>query len=190
MRLGSLKNTLTDIGVFLFGFLSATQNQKEKICLSPFLSYNKHMKKLAVIFIFVAVLISADAGYQYYTHNKTENGETKTGETGKSNLIIIDLPRAGDEISSPLFVSGKARGNWFFEASFPLILKDEKGNVIAGSHAQAQSDWMTEDFVAFTGVLTFKRPENDKNGILIFKKDNPTGLPEYDDALELPVVFK
>jgi hypothetical protein len=49
---------------------------------------------------------------------------------------------------------------------------------------------MTDEFVAFEGTLEFKKPSSGDKGMLILKRNNPTGLPEHDDALEIPVFFK
>jgi hypothetical protein len=40
--------------------------------------------------------------------------------------------------------------------------------------------------------LTFrlKPPSSGSKGTVIPKKDNPTGKPEFDDALEIPINFK
>jgi hypothetical protein len=100
---------------------------------------------------------------------------------------------ANTVISSPLIIKGKARGSWFFEAVFPVILTDWDGRIISQGQARAQSDWMTEDFVAFEATLEFEKPAAIKGvvnrGALILKKDNPSGLAEHDDALEIPVFF-
>ncbi|MBU1202900.1 Gmad2 immunoglobulin-like domain-containing protein [Patescibacteria group bacterium] len=104
--------------------------------------------------------------------------------------IILKTPTLGSVISSPLTISGLARGAWYFEASFPLILVDWDGKIIAESYATAKDDWMTEDFVEFEGQITFDQPEYGSRGALILKKDNPSGLPEYDEALEIPIFFK
>ncbi len=128
---------------------------------------------------------------------RTPEGELFTEELGnaleKSDLIRLESPQAGDEIGSPLTVRGEARGNWFFEASFPIVLTDWDGKIIAESHAQAKSEWMTEDFVPFEGTLVFEAPDKtavSNRGALILKKDNPSGLPRNDDALEIPIMFK
>ena len=110
-------------------------------------------------------------------------------ELEKTDLIQINSPRPNDSITSPLKISGEARGTWYFEASFPVVLLDGDGNVIAQHYAQAQTDWMTENFVPFESDLTFTKPTT-KNGSLILKKDNPSGLPEYDDELIIPISFK
>jgi len=44
--------------------------------------------------------------------------------------------------------------------------------------------------VPFTATLTFTKPPYENSGTLILKKDNPSGLPQNDAALEIPIVFK
>lgn len=111
-------------------------------------------------------------------------------ESEKQDLIHLVTPRPQQIISSPLLIQGEARGWWFFEASFPIELKDANGNSIARSFAQAQDEWMAEGFVPFEAKLSFSPPVVGKSGFLILRRDNPSGLPEHDDALEIPVVFK
>ena len=108
----------------------------------------------------------------------------------RDKFIVVDSPGPGEVISSPLKVHGRARGTWFFEGDFPLILKDQMGTVIGKSYATAKGDWMTKDFVPFEGTITFEKPATGHRGTLVFKKDNPTDRPELDDAMELPVSFK
>ncbi len=113
----------------------------------------------------------------------------------KSNLIKVNSPVVNSVVSSPLIISGEARGNWYFEASFPVNLVNWDGLIIAQGIATAQSDWMTENFVPFTAELEFVNPYTEgsqdfmKRGALILQKDNPSGLPENDDALEIPIRF-
>ena len=105
-----------------------------------------------------------------------------------SNNVIIDSPKENSVISSPLKITGKAKGSWFFEASFPVQVLDENGKVLGESYAQAQGDWMTADFVPFESLINFSKPSTD-TGLLVFKKDNPSGLPENDSEYLLPVKF-
>jgi hypothetical protein len=108
----------------------------------------------------------------------------------KSALIVVDAPTPGAVITSPLRVQGKARGVWFFEGDFPLLLMDSHRRVIAKGFATAKGEWMTQKFVSFEGILKFKKLEGSSMGTLAFIKDNPTDRPEFDDALEIPVCFK
>lgn len=102
--------------------------------------------------------------------------------------IKIDQPQINEAVVSPLEIKGEARGFWFFEASFPIELRDENGILVAQSLGQAQSDWTTDDFVPFESTMMFSFPKA-KKGTLILKKDNPSGLQENDEQLEIPVVF-
>ena len=106
----------------------------------------------------------------------------------KSDLIVVDTPKPNEIVKSPLLVEGRARGVWYFEASFPIKFYDGAGKEIAIGIAQAQSDWMTKDFVPFKAQLEFKKPTTD-TGTLVLQKDNPSGLPEHDDELRIPIRF-
>jgi len=106
----------------------------------------------------------------------------------KENLIQIESPTANEVVSSPILIKGKARGFWFFEAEFPAELYDENNNLIARTSVFTKNDWMTEDFVSFEANLSFKTPATER-GVLVLKKDNPSGLPEYDDELRIPLLF-
>lgn len=112
-------------------------------------------------------------------------------ELEKTNLIKLETPRPNEKISSPLTVKGQARGSWFFEASFPVFLVDWDGRIIAQGIASTKSDWMTTEFVPFEATLSFTADKNvySNKGSLILKKDNPSGLSQNDDALEIPVVI-
>ncbi len=109
-------------------------------------------------------------------------------ELEKLDIIRINNPRPNQIVESPLVIEGEARGTWFFEGDFPVQLLDGEGNVIGTTIAQAQDEWMTEDFVPFKAELEFNAPTTDR-GTLILKKDNPSGLPEHDDELRIPIIF-
>jgi len=108
----------------------------------------------------------------------------------RSDFILLDSPLPGATISSPLKIKGRARGIWFFEGDFPVILLNLQGEKIAESYASAKGEWMTEDFVYFEGVINFNNFVPGQRGILVLKKDNPTGLAQFDDKLEIPVYYK
>lgn len=113
----------------------------------------------------------------------------------KSGLITVSAPVPNGFVSSPMLITGGARGQWFFEGSFPVVLTNWDGLVIVEGYATAESNWFTEEYVPFSTTLEFENPYKAgdpdfmKQGFLIFKKDNPSGLPENDDALEIPILF-
>src|SRR3990167_4326237 len=74
------------------------------------------------------------------------------------DLIQVILPFPDAVIGKEFKVVGRARGYWFFEASFPIEVLDKDGNQLFIAPAQAKGEWMTEDFVPFE--VTVKVPES------------------------------
>ena len=106
----------------------------------------------------------------------------------ENDKVRVFEPAAEATVTSPLTVRGEARGNWYFEASFPVELLDGNGQRLVIVPAQAQGEWMTTEFVPFEVALTFEAPLT-PTGTLRLIKDNPSGLPEHDDVVEIPVRF-
>jgi hypothetical protein len=105
--------------------------------------------------------------------------------------VKIDLDKTDWLVNdNNLEIEGEIIGGWFFEASFPAELWDQQGRRFAWSIATTQDDWMTMDLVPFK--IMFEIPDNYQieNAILVLIKDNPSGLPEYDDALAWPIHLK
>lgn len=146
------------------------------------------MKRFAIPLILLVILIIA---ISYYLLDKQSPSiKLSINNDDKQNLIVVVSPIKNAEISSPLVISGRARGMWFFEGSFPVILLDSYRNTIAEGHASAQGEWTTAEFVKFLGTLEFNNYIKGQKGYLVLKKDNASGLPEFDDSLEIPVTFK
>ncbi len=104
--------------------------------------------------------------------------------------IYVENLKDGDSIENPLVIRGRAPGNWFFEASAPVTLTDWDGLIIAEGYVMAEGEWMTTDYVPFSGTLTFVKPAYGERGTLIFQKDNPSGESQFDDAAEMTIMFK
>lgn len=121
--------------------------------------------------------------------------EDVSATSSVADLIRNVSVEADDVIESPLTLSGEARGQWYFEATFPVTLTDWDGLIIAEGYAEAQSDWMTTEFVPFEATLEFASPYEAgdpdfmKRGSLILQKANASGLPENDAAYETTVYF-
>ena len=133
------------------------------------------------------VIILAIGGVGLWLNKTNMMPQQKTNDTYDS-LIQVFLPLPNQQVASPLKVSGKAVGNWYFEASFPVMILDANGEKLGVVPAQAQSGWMTTEFVPFEATLTFDKPTT-KTGTLVLMKDNPSGLPEYDNSISIPVSF-
>ena len=144
-----------------------------------------------IISALVVLLVVFGVSYFFdFKENKNYGDEVVVED--KSDLIRVYLPKPNDLVKSPLTIKGEARGYWFFEASFPVAMTDSEGNVIGQHYIMTSNDWMTEDFVPFEGVLEFDVDQGSggNRGMLILQKDNPSGLPEHDDAIEIPVMFE
>lgn len=139
------------------------------------------IKKLCV----VALILVTSIGIFWWWQNQ-KNPELSQYK----DLIFLTQPIAGEAISSPVIIEGKARGTWFFEASFPIVVVDWDGLIIGQGIAQAQSEWMTTDYVPFRAEVTFIKSTVKNNGWIILQKDNPSGLPQHDDTFEVPVFFR
>ena len=102
--------------------------------------------------------------------------------------VLVTSPKSGASVGKTFTVTGKAPGNWFFEASFPIQVRDNENSKIGQPFAQAQSDWMTPELVPFTAPITVSTYSGPATLVLL--RDNPSGLPENDDALEIPIVIQ
>ncbi len=104
------------------------------------------------------------------------------------DLIRVDSPVANSVIQSPVTISGQARGNWFFEASFPVQVVDANGTVIGNGIAQADGEWMITEYVPFLVSVTFSQPATE-SGEIILEKQNASGLVENADEFRVPITF-
>jgi hypothetical protein len=113
--------------------------------------------------------------------------QTQTSETAP--IIQVQSPQVGDEVMSPVAVSGQARGYWFFEATAPVSVTNWDGLIIGEGYIEADGDWMTEDFVPFSGSISYTQEPSpySATGTIIFHRANPSGLPENDAAVEITV---
>ena len=148
-------------------------------------------------FIFPAIIILVFlGGYFLYTNSiltpidrKTENSISPKYANATTDMIVVVSPEVGDTEEQEFIVLGKARGTWYFEASFPIVVLDTVGRVIAESHAEAKDDWMTEEFVMFAGVVKLKNPYTG-SATLVLKNDNPSGEPGRDRSVSIPITIE
>lgn len=111
-----------------------------------------------------------------------------TYHNAATDMIQVELPFPDAVTGKEFSVIGKARGTWFFEASFPIDVVAPNGNVITTGIAQAEGEWMTEEFVPFKAdisVGTYSGPAT-----LVLKKDNPSGLAEHDASISFPITIE
>ncbi len=104
--------------------------------------------------------------------------------------ITVELPFPGAVVGKEFNVVGEARGRWYFEASFPVDLRKPNGEVLVQHYAQAQDEWMTEDFVPFKADFVVLDQTYIGPAILTLHRDNPSGLPEHDASISFPITVE
>ncbi|MFA6272312.1 MAG: GerMN domain-containing protein [Patescibacteria group bacterium] len=124
---------------------------------------------------------------QQQNTNTTINTNYNSNSSTQSDIQVTQ-PLPGETISSPLTVTGSAKGNWFFEAVFPIQIVDEDNNQIGFGNAEAIGDWQTENFVNFTAQLTFTK-STVTSGFIVLQNANPSGLKELEKELRIPISF-
>ncbi len=156
------------------------------------------MKKIIIIagIIILVLIVSVALIFDWGRGGNNEqtvtpiSTSTLPGAHPYLDQIVIYTPIDNQEVTSPIEITGKARGNWYFEASFPVELMDLSGNIIAMNHAEAQGDWMTSDFVDFKAELTYDNASSTGRALLVIKNDNPSGDPSRDKYIYIPVFLK
>ncbi|MFB6226519.1 MAG: hypothetical protein ABEJ02_04150 [Candidatus Paceibacteria bacterium] len=113
---------------------------------------------------------------------KSGNSNTSSAHSKIKLTNISD----GDTIDRVTTIEGKARGPWYFEANFTLKAKTPSGQTIDTFVAEAQQDWMTENFVPFTIDIDLSNYSG-STAILEFQKANPSGMPQHDDSYSIQV---
>jgi len=146
-----------------------------------------------IITILFAIIIGL-AWVLFTTPTPTNSGgesATSTQSTASAALherVVVSEPASGASVSAAFTVKGEAPGNWFFEASFPIKVVDAQGSAIGQGIAQAAGEWMTTEQVPFSAEVTtagYSGPAT-----LVLLRDNPSGLPENNDALEIPITIQ
>lgn len=103
--------------------------------------------------------------------------------------VLVESPPSGALVTSPVRVTGKARGSWYFEAEFPIRVLNAQDEMIGTGIARAQGDWQTSDYVPFEASVVFKAPPEDTTGFVVIEKSNPSGLAQNAAESRVPVRF-
>jgi len=143
------------------------------------------MRRSTSVGILAMIAIIVLGGFWFLSTERTPNSVQRPASY--DDLISVDVPLPDSSVMSPLVISGKARGSWYFEASFPVKVLDADNKVLAQAPAQAQGDWMTTEYVPFTVTLDFT--PTTATGTLVLHNDNPSGLPDKDKELDIPIRF-
>jgi hypothetical protein len=124
------------------------------------------------------------------TSSTTSSTSTTSGSSAPlSTQVSVSSPQSGATVAQTFTVSGQAPGGWFFEAQFPIQVRDPNDNVIGRATGQAQGDWQTTSLVSFTATIQIDASYHGP-ATLILLKDNPSGLPQNDDSVTVAIVIQ
>ncbi len=108
--------------------------------------------------------------------------------------IEMENPLPRQQVTSPIEVRGMAPGTWFFEASMTARLEtaeeDLETEAIITTTAE---EWMTTEQIPFEGTIPYSRTPalNDTiSATLIIRAANPSGLPEHEKFLRIPLTLE
>ncbi len=156
-----------------------------------FLQYQRSVK-ISNVKSFEECTAFSETLNSYPPRCNTPDGRSFTQNIGNElemiDEIMVTNPRPNQEVSSPLEVQGRARGSWFFEGQLSGELVDRENKKLGSVKLTAEGEWMTDEFVHFQGKLTFTKPEKG-DGTLFIHKENPSGQPDNDKKLTIPVKF-
>lgn len=147
----------------------------------------------SIIAILVLIIIGAGAAYYFQQGGTSNTGDEPLSaiewDNATADDIRLDFPEPNATLGRTFTVTGAARGPWYFEASFPVQVVSNGGTILLDTFAEAQGDWMTEEFVAFSKEITV--PEGyTGDAWLVLHRDNASGLPENDKSVSIPIVIK
>lgn len=143
----------------------------------------------------LAVITFALAGILLFFPKLTNapKNEEKLIQQIPVNVVNLDNLSNNDHVTPKQVITGTVPGFWFFEASFPVTLRDVNGDTIAVVTATTTEDWMVTTNVHFTVTL----PETFTYtgvGSLLFRKDDPSdGEAPFNaetDQYVVPVIFE
>lgn len=142
------------------------------------------MKKIILLPIILAIIILILIGALVFY--KPPRPEQQTPQTQQG--IVIISPSAGQEVSSPLKITGYVNGQGWsgFEGQVGTVtILDYKGNELATAVLKATTEW-TQLPTQFEADLKFSAA-NSGPVTLLFRNENPSGLPENSREFSLQV---
>ena len=148
----------------------------------------KQIKSVAIIIGLGVVVLGSVLLWKYRTQSISSVNETPQQNQSIINPITVDSLTTGQSITLPITVTGTVVGNWFFEGSFPVFMKDSNGNQIGVALAHSPQDWMTTNPIPFSVTLPVTNYQG--TGTLVFTKDNPSGDPQLDASYSVSVLFQ
>jgi hypothetical protein len=164
----------------------------------------KSNKKLIGIIFVLLLIICAMAAYLFLKPGSSKvvpivKASATTAATKKAPVassteplsasVTVSKPLPNTTIGKTFTVAGSAPNGWYFEAVFPIQVRDPNDDLIATGQGRAQSDWTVAGPVAFTTSITLDTNYSGPADLILLR-DNPSGLPENSDEVTIPISIK
>jgi len=162
------------------------------------------MKNTKILFLIFILFFAHSCSLTKIKDNIWAN--TKKDEiVVETNLNLLSSPKKKEitlsnfepwiVITSPFLLKWKVPTNWIFEWVFPIKLVTSSGGVIFAGQGKAnifdKNENVIEPIVDFESSIEFTRSLDQwiYTGKLILWADNPSGLLENDDRVEVEVLI-
>ena len=152
--------------------------------------------QITALVLLVAVVIALGLLFDYdESEVASDTTPPATDAIGLSDPLAKDLAifptwDTLEPATFPILVDGQASGLWYFEGSFPLEIRDPRGNILGRGYTVAQEEWMTENTVPFyaeiqrvDGAIPYSGQAE-----LVLIRANPSDLVENSAEFTFPIV--
>ncbi len=150
---------------------------------------------LVVIGVLAWVLFAAPAqtptasAPQDWSVGSTTGDSASTPAQPSDIQVSVSSPVSGATVGHTFTVTGTAPNAWYFEAVFPIKVTTPAGDTLGAAQAQAQTDWTVPGQIPFTATLNITSSYSGPATVALLK-DNPSGLPQNDDSVEVSVIIQ
>ncbi len=156
--------------------------------------------KLIIALLVALILLIGFMVYKQYVQpvataptNTGTGGNTEPKISGDTASLVSISIAPGSTITDGQVITGTLTGGYFFEANARASLLDADKNVMTTFPIAATSDWMTAGPVNFKMIVNYAvddTPIRKGPGYLSIHNDNPSGMPENDKYVDIPVIIE
>ena len=148
-------------------------------------------RKITIIILGIVALIGIGVyGYfHFFVGSPVSNMSSTNGASGDvADLVQLSIA-PGATITDVVTITGDIKGVYFFEGKAQGMLLDENKKVLNTFSLDATSNWLTADAVSFTAKVDTTSALAGP-GFIRLKSDNPSGDPEKDKYIDIPIVIQ
>ncbi len=149
---------------------------------------NTTLLLILVVLVIFAISITIKNKDTSTGDNKQEQNGTPEISGNKDDLVSFSIV-PGAKVHGIVSYNGVIKGGYFFEANILINVLDSNKNLLKAGNTMATDDWMTSGPVPFKGTIDFSGLAKGPAYIEIHN-DNPSGLPEHDKSVFIPVVIE